>query len=74
MTIDIANIDSVWAEKRTHYSSKGSTSYTYAVSFSLRHTDPLEQKLADWSDQVRAEDFKTWLSKELSLQPTARTA
>ena len=67
VTTKLDDIQSVWVEKRIHTSSKGGVSYTYAPTLSMRNADPLEQTLADWSDETRANDFKTWLIKELGL-------
>jgi len=67
VTVGIADIESLTVEKIEHCSSKGAISYTYATTLRLRGTEPGEQKLADWSDKVKADDFAEWLRKQLGL-------
>jgi hypothetical protein len=67
VTAGIADIESLTVEKIEHRSSKGGISYTYAPTLRLRGTEPGEQKLADWSDKVKADDFAEWLRKQLGL-------
>lgn len=67
VTVGIADIESFTVEKIEHRSNKGGISYTYAPTLRLRGTEPGEQKLADWSDKVKADDFAEWLRKQLGL-------
>ena len=67
VTADVADIESLTVEKIAHTSSKGGVSYTYAPTVRLRGTEAGDQKLADWSDQVKAADFTDWLRKQLGL-------
>ncbi len=65
LTVNIADIKSLTVEKLVHRNSKGGTSYTYAPTLHVRGHNPGDQKLADWSGQVRANDFTDWLRKQL---------
>jgi len=67
VTASLADIESLTVEKIAHTSSKGGTSYTYAPTVCLRGMEAGEQKLADWSDKVKADDFAEWLRKQLGL-------
>jgi hypothetical protein len=65
MTVNIIDVLSLTVEKLMHYSNKGGTSYTYALTLHLAGPEPGEQKLADWPDKARADDFADWLRKQL---------
>jgi hypothetical protein len=52
-------------EKIAH--GRGGTIYTYAPTLRLRGAAAGEQKLADWQDKVKAEDFAQWLYQQLGL-------
>ena len=67
VTAGFADIESLMVDKIIHTSSKGGVSYTYAPTLRLRGTEPGEQKLADWSDKERADDFAEWLRQQLGL-------
>ena len=50
-------------------------SYTYAPTLRVRGPQAGEQKLADWSDKVKADDFAAWLRPQrgqcgLKAKPT----
>jgi len=65
VTVNIANIKSLSVEKIIHRSDKGGVSYTYAPTLCLSGTDAAIQKLADWSDKLKADEFAEWLRKQL---------
>jgi hypothetical protein len=67
VTVNLADVQSVWIEKVTHSSSKGGISHTYAPTLRLSGTGPALQKLADWSDQTKAGDFAQWLGKQIGV-------
>jgi hypothetical protein len=67
VTAGISDIESLMVKKIEHRSSKGGISYTHAPTLRLRGPQPSEQKLADWSDKVRADDFAAWLRQQLGL-------
>jgi hypothetical protein len=50
-----------------HQGSKGGVSYTYAPTLWLRGGLDGGQKLADWSDKMKAEAFTEWLRERLGL-------
>ena len=65
VTINRADIQQLTVEMIVRTSSKGGISYSYQPTLVLRQSDP--QKLADWSDKVKADDFAAWLRKQLAL-------
>ena len=58
-----------------HRGSKGGVSYTYAPTLRLRGIEPACQKIADWSDAMKANAFADWLRQKLgghvSVEPLA---
>lgn len=64
--VAFSEIESLTMETVTHTSSKGSVSYTYAPTLRLRG-GTTSQKLADWSDQIKAGAFTDWLRERLQL-------
>jgi hypothetical protein len=64
-TVKITDIKSLSVEKVEHRSSKGGISYTYAPTLGLQGTETAVQKLADWSDKLKADEFSEWLRKQL---------
>lgn len=79
LTVAVPDIQAIWVEKITHISSKGGRSYTYAPTFYIPKTEKTFEKLADWSNQRKADDFAQWLSKQINVpieatQPTQRFA
>jgi Protein of unknown function (DUF3592) len=67
MTISSGEIESVWVEQIVHTSSKGGISYTYAPTLRTPRQQPPFQKLADWSDKLKADDFAQWLAQKLGI-------
>jgi len=67
VTVNLPDIEFVWVEKVVHRSSKGGISYTYAPTLALRGVAPGSQKLADWSDKLKADDFAQWLAPQLGV-------
>jgi Protein of unknown function (DUF3592) len=65
VAVKVADIKSLSVEKIEHRSSKGGISYTYASTLGLRETGVAVQKLADWSDKLKADEFADWLRKQL---------
>jgi hypothetical protein len=65
ITVSVADIEDFSVEQIVHRSSKGGISYTYAPTLRLRGPQAGEQKLADWSDKVKADDFAAWLRAQL---------
>jgi hypothetical protein len=70
ITVNISDVEIVWVEKRIHTSSKGNVSYTYAPTLRMPKKQPSFQKLADWSDKLKADDFAAWLGKKINV-PTS---
>jgi Protein of unknown function (DUF3592) len=72
VTVTLSEIEKLTMETVEHRNSKGGVSYTYAPTLWLR--GGTGQKLADWSDQLRAGAFTDWLSRRLGLTnvPSAR--
>lgn len=67
VTVSIADIGDLTVEQIMHRSSKGGVSYTYAPTLCLRGTDLADQRLAECSDKLKADDFAQWLRKQLGL-------
>ena len=67
VTVNMADVAIVTIEKITHYGNKGGVSYTYAPTLCLRGPAAHTEKLADWSDQLKAKDFAEWLSGQLKV-------
>ncbi len=66
--VNRSEIEKLSVEVITHHSSKGGTSYTYAPTLWLRHDQRIkDEKLANWTDKKRAEDFASWLGQRLNL-------
>jgi hypothetical protein len=64
MTAQFSEIETLWVDVIEHHSSKGGTSYSYAPTLNLRNKLD-KQKLADWPDKLRANDFVEWLGKKI---------
>jgi hypothetical protein len=64
MTVNIAAIECLAVEMIAHRSKNG-ISYTFAPTLRLRGMEPATQKLADWSDKLKADDFTEWLRNQL---------
>ena len=65
ITANVSDIESLFVEKIIHRSSKGGISYTYAPTLRLRSPEPANQKIADWSDEMKANAFADWLRQKL---------
>jgi len=65
ITARVADIKSLFVEKIEHRGNKGGTSYTYAPTLHLAGTEPATQKLADWTDELKANEFTEWLRQKL---------
>jgi hypothetical protein len=65
VTVNVANIKSLFVDKIEHRGSKGGISYTYAPTLYLPGAEPATQKLADWSDKLKADEFAEWLRKQI---------
>ena len=66
-----AEIDNLTLEVIAHQGSKGGVSYTYAPMLWLRDRADSGEKLADWSDKMKAAAFTDWLRQRLGLSPVA---
>ena len=75
VTSAFAEIENLTLEIIVHHGSKGGVSYTYAPTLWLRGGVAGGQKLADWSDKMKAEAFTDWLRQRLGLSnvPCERT-
>lgn len=67
LTVALADINELYTEVVAHRGSKGGVSYTYAPTLFVRGDNGGPQKLADWSDKLKADDFTTWLRQKLGL-------
>jgi hypothetical protein len=67
LAADTSTINHIRVKKVEHRSSKGNISYTYAPTLCMSTSGFSGQKLADWSDQMKAEDFSRWLSAQLNV-------
>jgi hypothetical protein len=65
ITANVTDIACLSVERIEHRSSKGGISYTYAPTLQLRGAEPGTQKIADWSDQLKADEFTGWLRDRL---------
>jgi hypothetical protein len=65
LTVSFADIEDFSVAQIVHRSSKGGITYTYAPTLRLRGPQAGEQKLAEWSDKVKADDFAAWLRPQL---------
>ncbi|MEY4387922.1 MAG: hypothetical protein RLY20_3205 [Verrucomicrobiota bacterium] len=69
-TLPATDITDVNVETIERRGSKGGTTYSYAVTLKRRGSHG--EKLTDWSDQERANQFAAWLGEKLSaLEPAA---
>jgi hypothetical protein len=65
ITANFGDIEQLTVETVAHTSSKGGVSYTYQPTLFLRGAE--RQKLTDWSDKLKADDFTEWLRKQLEI-------
>jgi hypothetical protein len=70
LSVNVGNIREIHVAKEEHRGSKGGVSYTYAPTLLMSQAGIADQKLADWSDPLKAEDFARWLAQKLSLPAT----
>ncbi len=75
VTSTFAEIENLTLEVIAHQGNKGGVSYTYAPTLWLRNRAAGGQKLANWSDKMKAEAFTDWLHQRLGLSnvPCERT-
>jgi hypothetical protein len=71
MRMPFSEIETLWVDVIEHHSSRGGTSYTYAPTLTMR-SQLDKQKLANWQDKLRANDFTEWLAKKTGV--SSRTA
>ncbi len=67
ITVDISDIQSIWVETIEHRGSRGGATYSYAPTLRLLRSNHSDQKLADWRDSLRADNFAQWLGKEIGV-------
>jgi hypothetical protein len=73
--VNCADIACLSVEMIEHRGNKGGVSYTYAPTLRLRQADLAPQKLADWSDKLKADEFASWLRGRLGANiPATFTA
>ena len=72
MTVAVSEIENLTVEVVEHRGRRGSVSYSYAPTFRLRGEAAGHQKLADWSDKMKAEAFTDWLRQKLGLSDVRR--
>jgi hypothetical protein len=65
ISANVVDIAGLYVETIEHRSSKGGISYTYAPTLRLRGAEPSGQKIADWSDKLKADEFTGWLRDKL---------
>lgn len=72
LTVARSEIEKLTVETIVHRSNKGGISYSYAPTLWVRRNAEIKtEKLADWSDKKRAEDFADWLGQRLNLPGAA---
>jgi len=67
VTVAFSDVERLAVETIVHRSRKGGVSYTYAPTLWLHGRGGGCQKLADWSDRLRAEGLADWLRERLGL-------
>ena len=72
ITANVADIESLYVEQIVHSSSKGGISHTYAPTLRLRGGEPGAQKIVEWSDPLKADEFTGWLRRRLGAGIPAR--
>src|SRR5262249_16837374 len=67
--VNRSQIEKLIVEEIMHRGSKAGVSYTYAPTLRIRHSSGGigSEKLADWSDRMKAEAFSEWLTQRLHL-------
>jgi hypothetical protein len=69
LSVGVADIEGLTVKEVVHFGFKGGRSYTYEPTLHLRGAQAGEQKLAVWSDKVKADDFADWLRLQLAIAP-----
>ena len=72
VTLAFSEIKTLTLETIVHRSRKGGVSYTYAPTLWLESGAAGGQKLADWSDKMKAGAFTDWLRQRLGLSDGPR--
>lgn len=67
LRVAMNDVQAIWVDKVERRTNKGGISYTYAPSLYLPGTEPSFQKLANWEDKLRADDFAQWLSQQINV-------
>jgi hypothetical protein len=67
MTVGFADVKKIAVERVEHRNNKGGVSYSYAPTLHMASAGIEEQRLADWYDRLKAEDFSKWLSEKLGV-------
>lgn len=66
-TVPITDIEALYVDIVEHHNSKGGTTFSYAPTLRIRESSMEPQKLADWGDKFRANEFTKWLSGTLGV-------
>jgi len=69
MTVEFNEIEAVWVETIVNRGSKG-TSYTFAPTLNMRG-HKAKQRLAEWSDKLKADRFTEWLCEKTRVSSRA---
>lgn len=67
VAVGFQDIAAIWVERIVHQDNDGRVTYSYAPTIEMRRTDVPSEKLADWSDQLKAHDFARWLGGRLGV-------
>jgi hypothetical protein len=67
-TLGRQTIRSLTVEQVVHRDNNGGISHTYAPTLWLHDAASGPQKLANWPDRRKAEEFAGWLRQQLSLR------
>lgn len=68
-TFPLREIHAAFVDTIERRDSEGGTSYTYIPTLRLDALDGPTEKLAEWHDAERAQDFVVWLNERLGAQP-----
>lgn len=69
VTVRFRDVDSLWVETIVRGGSKGTT-YTFAPTLRIHGNQLGPQKLAEWSDPVKAYQFTNWLGGKARISTT----
>jgi Protein of unknown function (DUF3592) len=67
LMVDATTVNKIRVETVEHRGNRGGIRYTYAPTLSASLTGIGDQKLADWPDKLKAEDFSRWLAEKLGV-------